>query len=147
LVYGFNPLTPIDLLPLLDVSFRLNKDRLSKAKFIKKLHERAWSHIEKIVDQYAKQANRDRKENVLGKGDLVWAHLRNERWLGQRNSQPKDSPTKVPKLVRIYKERPNRSTWGKSLGVLCHILHQPRDVLAYPNYVGLTHKNVEDGTS
>ncbi|RDX70546.1 hypothetical protein CR513_50202, partial [Mucuna pruriens] len=31
LVYGFNPLTPLDLLSLLDVTSRLNKDGLSKA--------------------------------------------------------------------------------------------------------------------
>ncbi|RDX88374.1 hypothetical protein CR513_30044, partial [Mucuna pruriens] len=38
LVYGFNPLTPLDLLPLPDMASILNEDGLSKAQLVKKLH-------------------------------------------------------------------------------------------------------------
>ncbi|RDY08900.1 hypothetical protein CR513_06813, partial [Mucuna pruriens] len=50
LVYGFNLLTPLDLLPLLDAVSWLNKDGLSKAQFLNKLHERAKVYIEKKRD-------------------------------------------------------------------------------------------------
>ncbi|RDY09356.1 hypothetical protein CR513_06273, partial [Mucuna pruriens] len=49
LVYGFNPLTPLGLLPLPNVASRQNKDEFSKAQFVKKLYERTRSHIEKKV--------------------------------------------------------------------------------------------------
>ena len=39
-VYGFNPLTPLDLIPLpLDTSF-IHKEVESRSEFVKKLHER-----------------------------------------------------------------------------------------------------------
>ncbi|RDX60478.1 hypothetical protein CR513_61377, partial [Mucuna pruriens] len=41
----------------IDVASRSNEDELSKSQFVKKLHERGRFHIEKKVDQYAKQAN------------------------------------------------------------------------------------------
>ncbi|RDY09914.1 hypothetical protein CR513_05644, partial [Mucuna pruriens] len=66
LVYKFNPLTPLDLLPLLDMASKLNEYMLSKSQFVKKLHERDRYHIEKKVDQYAKQANKGRKEKRDG---------------------------------------------------------------------------------
>ncbi|RDX62747.1 hypothetical protein CR513_58891, partial [Mucuna pruriens] len=40
LVYGYNPLSPLDLVPLLVLS-KLNSKGLSKAQFIVRLHERA----------------------------------------------------------------------------------------------------------
>ncbi|RDY06734.1 putative mitochondrial protein, partial [Mucuna pruriens] len=102
LVYGFNPLIHLDLLPLLDVASRLNEDQLSKAQFVKKLHERARSHIEKKVGQYAKQANRGRKEKAFERRDLVCVHLRKERFPKLRQSKlllRGDGPFKILKRV------------------------------------------------
>ena len=39
IVYGFNPLTPLDLLPLL-VNEHINLDGKKKAEFIKQIHEK-----------------------------------------------------------------------------------------------------------
>ncbi|RDY13385.1 hypothetical protein CR513_01692, partial [Mucuna pruriens] len=86
LVYGFKPLTTLDLFPLLDVTSRLNEDGLFKAQFVKKLYERARSHIEKKVYQYAKQVHRGRKEKVFENEDLVWVHLRKKRFPSLRKS-------------------------------------------------------------
>jgi hypothetical protein len=47
IVYGFNPLTPLDLLPLPNNSLLKHKDGKSKAEFVKKLHERVKLQIEK----------------------------------------------------------------------------------------------------
>jgi len=70
-VYGFNPLTPFDLIPLpLDTSF-IHKKRVSRSEFVKKLHERVRNQIENQVKVYAAKGNRGRKELVLNKRDWV----------------------------------------------------------------------------
>nr|KYP45640.1 Transposon Ty3-I Gag-Pol polyprotein [Cajanus cajan] len=39
-IYGFNPFTPLDLIPLLDYSHYFYKEGVSRVDFVKKLHER-----------------------------------------------------------------------------------------------------------
>ena len=46
IVYGFNPLTPLDLLPL-PANEITSLDGQKKAEMVKKLHESVWQHIEK----------------------------------------------------------------------------------------------------
>ena len=46
-VYGFNPLSPLDSIPLPNDSSILIKDGLSSATFVKDLHERVRNEIEK----------------------------------------------------------------------------------------------------
>jgi hypothetical protein len=101
-VYGFNPLTPLDLLPLPNNSLLKHKDGKSKAEFVKKLHERVKLQIEKRNESYAKNANKGRKKLVFEPGDWVWVHMRKERFPLQRKSklQPRgDGPFQV--LARI----------------------------------------------
>ncbi|KAH9698029.1 hypothetical protein KPL71_023847 [Citrus sinensis] len=86
IVYGFNPLTPLDLLPL-PIDERANMDGKKKAEFVKQLHERARQHIEKRTEQYATQANKGRKQVVFQPGDWVWVHIRKERFPAQRRSK------------------------------------------------------------
>ena len=67
--YGFNPLTPLDLIPLpLDTSF-IHKEGESKSEFVKKLHERVKTQIENQTKVYSTKGNRGRKELVLNEGD------------------------------------------------------------------------------
>ena len=101
-VYGFNPLTPLDLLPLPNVSSLAHKDGNAKAEFVRKLHEKVKAQIEKKVEQQAKHANKGRKKVVFEPGDWVWVHMRKERFPMQRKSklQPRgDGPFQV--LERI----------------------------------------------
>ena len=59
-LYGINPLTPIDLIPLptkCKVSFEAKK----RAKEMKKLHEHIRAHIEKVNQAYKAKANKNRK--------------------------------------------------------------------------------------
>jgi len=68
-IYGFNPLTPLDLIPLpLDTSF-IHKEGVSRSELVKKLHERVRSQIENQIKVYATKGNKGRKELVLNKGD------------------------------------------------------------------------------
>ncbi|XP_073063956.1 uncharacterized protein [Primulina eburnea] len=86
IVYGFNPLTPLDLMSL-PVSGRLNMDGQKKAEFVRSLHEKVKDNIEKKNLQYTKKANKGRKKMVFEKGDWVWLHLRKERFPEKRRSK------------------------------------------------------------
>ena len=54
---------------------------------IKKLHERVRDRIEKINATYSAQANKGRKRKVFQPGDLVWMHLRKERFPSNMKSK------------------------------------------------------------
>ena len=85
-VYGFNPLTPLDLSPL-PMSEHVNLDGKKKAEFVKQIHEKARLNIEQRTEQYAKQANKGRRHIVFEPGDWVWVHMRKERFPAQRRSK------------------------------------------------------------
>jgi translation initiation factor IF-1 len=78
-VYGFNPHAPIDLLPLPPFEI-LNLDPTQHSKFILKLHETTKLQIEKMNERYRIAASKGRKEVKLEPGDLVWVHLRKDRF-------------------------------------------------------------------
>lgn len=61
IVYGFNPLTPLDLLSLPNTSFLKHKDDEAKVEFVRKLHEQVKLQIEKKNEGYAKNASKGRK--------------------------------------------------------------------------------------
>ena len=86
IVYGFNPLTPLDLSPLPVTEF-VNLDGKKKAEFVKQIHEKARLNIERRTEQYAKQANKGRRQVVFEPGDWVWLHMRKERFSVQRRSK------------------------------------------------------------
>jgi len=49
IVYGFNPLTPLDLLPLPNISQFKDKSGQVKVEYIKKLHGKVKAQIEKKI--------------------------------------------------------------------------------------------------
>jgi len=101
-VYGFNPLTSLDLLPLPNISNFKHKGAQAKVEYVKRLHEQVETQIAKKNESYAKQANKNMKKVVLEPGDWVWVHIRKERFPKQRQSklQPRgDIPFQV--LERI----------------------------------------------
>jgi hypothetical protein len=101
IVYGFNLTSPIDLLPL-PVQERVNFDASKRAEFVKKLHDQARTNIEKMTEIYEKRANKGRQKVLFEQGDLVWVHLRKDRFPDQRKSklQPRaDGPFKVLRKI------------------------------------------------
>ena len=74
IVYGFNPLTPLDLrtLPLFE---RANLDGKKKTKFIMQIHEKVRLNIERRMEHYGKQAHKGREQLVFELGDWVWLHM------------------------------------------------------------------------
>jgi len=87
IVYGFNPLTPIDSLPMPNISIFKHKDARAKADYVKKLHQRVKAQTEKKNKNYAKQPNKGRKKIVFEPDDWVWVHMKKERFSEQRKSK------------------------------------------------------------
>src|SRR6266508_3774496 len=85
-VYGFNPRAPIDLLPL-PPSELVNLEAQQRSEFILKLHEITKLHIEKMNEKYKIAASKGRKELKLEPGELVWVHLRKDRFPDLRKSK------------------------------------------------------------
>jgi translation initiation factor IF-1 len=78
-----NPRAPIDLLPLPSTCF----DASQRSKFILKIHKTTKLNIEKMNEKYRIAASKSRKEVKLEPGDLVWLHLRKERFSELRKSK------------------------------------------------------------
>ena len=85
-VYGFNPLTPLDMLPL-PSNEHSNSDGRKRAEFVKEMHSKVRENIAKANERYAKSANKGRKHVVFQPGDWVWLHLRKDRFPEKRKSK------------------------------------------------------------
>ncbi|XP_031405676.1 uncharacterized protein LOC116214408, partial [Punica granatum] len=85
-VYGFNPLTPLDLSPL-PLTEHVNLDGKKKVEFVKQIHEKTRLNIERKTEQYTKHANKGRHKLIFEPGDWVWLHMRKERFPAQRRSK------------------------------------------------------------
>ncbi|KAK8644642.1 hypothetical protein V6N13_123944 [Hibiscus sabdariffa] len=85
-VYGFNPLTALDLvpLPLTDIC---SLDGEQKAELVKTIHLKAKQRMEKINQSNATRANKGRKQVIFEPGDWVWVHLRKERFPSRRKTK------------------------------------------------------------
>ena len=101
IVYGFKPIAPIDLLPL-PMQERVNFNASKRAEFVKNLHDRAQTNIEKMTRMYEKHANKGRRKVLFEPGDLVWVHLRKDRFHEQCKSKLQaraDGPFKVLRKI------------------------------------------------
>ena len=85
-MYGFNPLTPLDILSFPSNEYA-NFDGIKKADSIKELHSKVRANIEKKNEQYEKQANKGHVRVIFEPGDWVWVHMRKERFPAQIKSK------------------------------------------------------------
>ncbi|KAL4283124.1 hypothetical protein GQ457_16G018780 [Hibiscus cannabinus] len=85
-VYGYNPTTPLDMLPL-PFEQVMNRDGQSKAEFMKKLHQQVKENLEKQTRQYETRENKGKKRVTFDVGDWVLIHFRKERFPAQRSSK------------------------------------------------------------
>ena len=86
IVYGFNPLTPLDLVSLPNDQL-IHADAKKKAEYVKELHRKVRANIEARTESYARKANKGRKRIIFEPGDWVWVHMRKERFPAQRRSK------------------------------------------------------------
>jgi len=84
--YGVNPLTPLDLIPIPSES-RVSFEAETRAKEMRKLHDQIRNQIEKTNEAYKARANKHRKQLEFQPGDLVWLHLRKERFPSWRKNK------------------------------------------------------------
>jgi len=97
LVYGLLPRAPIDLMSL-PTSEKLNFDAEQRAKLMLKLHETTKENIERMNAKYKVAGDKGRTQLNFEHGDLVWLHLRKDRFLELRKFKlmPRaDGPFKV----------------------------------------------------
>lgn len=73
------PLAPIDLLSL-PLQERCNMEASKRAAYVKKIHEKTKEAIELKATRKAANMNKHRKEVLFEPGDLVWIHLRKDRF-------------------------------------------------------------------
>ena len=85
-VYGFIPRAPIDLLPL-PSSVQNNLDASQRAELILKLHATTKANIEHMNTKFKVAGDKGRKHVVFDVGDLVWLHLRKDRFPDLRKSK------------------------------------------------------------
>ena len=78
-VYGKNPISPLDLAPLL-TDHQFSGEAEERSKSIKKMHEQVRDRILKQNEKYKKSADKHRKHAKFQEGDLVWVHLRKDRF-------------------------------------------------------------------
>ncbi|KAF7800964.1 putative retroelement integrase [Senna tora] len=86
IVYSFNPLIVLDLMPL-PLSEIASIDGKKKTEVVKAIHEKAREHIEKKNRIYAQKANKGRKQVIFEPGDWIWVHMRKESIIHERQLQ------------------------------------------------------------
>jgi hypothetical protein len=86
IVYGFLPRALIDLMHL-PSSEKLNFDATQRAELMLKLHETTKENIELTNAKYKISGDKGRKQLDFAPGDLVWVHLRKERFPDLRKSK------------------------------------------------------------
>jgi hypothetical protein len=86
IVYVFKPIALIDLLPL-PLHEITNMEASKSVAYIKKIHEKTKEVIELKAVRKAANMNKYRKKVLFEPGDLVWIHLRKERFPDQRKSK------------------------------------------------------------
>jgi translation initiation factor IF-1 len=86
IVYGFNPLTSLDLISL-PADGRSSLDGQKKAELVKSLRERVRLQIAQKNERVAAQANKGRRRVIFEPGDWVWVHMRKERFPTYRRTK------------------------------------------------------------
>lgn len=86
LVYGFNPLTVLDLAPL-PIEKISSLDGEKKAELVKSIHAKARQRIAKTNETTTNKANKGRKQIIFEPGEWVWVHMGKERFPTKRKTK------------------------------------------------------------
>ena len=108
----------------------MDKEGAIKAEFVKKMHEKVKFQIQQQTKKYVKCNNKGKREIVFEEGDLVWLHLRKDRFPTKRKSKlsPRgDGPFQVLKKI-------NNNAY--KLDYLRYIVHDTFNVIDFTLFVG-----------
>jgi len=86
IVYGKNPKVPLDLISI-PTPIKFSWEAEKRSKEIQDLHSHIWERLEKSNANAMSQANKHKKNVQYQPGDLVWIHLRKERFPSKRKSK------------------------------------------------------------
>ncbi|XP_057520884.1 uncharacterized protein LOC130801134 [Amaranthus tricolor] len=79
-VYGTNPLLPVSMIDL-PCSDEINADAAAQIQSMEALHKEVQRNIEEASRKYKLQADKHHKsKQPIKEGDLVWVHIRKERF-------------------------------------------------------------------
>ncbi|GJY44978.1 putative CCCH-type zinc finger family protein [Tanacetum coccineum] len=78
-VYGRNPITPLDLVPVPEVG-QFSEEGADQSEQIKELHRSVQEQIIWNNKQYKEHADKRRKNILYREGDLFWIHLRKKHF-------------------------------------------------------------------
>ncbi|GKD25304.1 RNA-directed DNA polymerase [Tanacetum coccineum] len=101
LVYGRNPITPLDLVHVPDVG-QFSEEGADRSEQIKELHRSVQEQIIRHNKQYKEHKDKRRKQVLYQEGDLVWIHLHKECFPARRFGKLKprgDGPFCVLKKI------------------------------------------------
>jgi len=107
-VYGVNLCTPLDLTPI-STSTKFSWEANKRVKEIQELHAKVRARIEKFNEHNKIQANKSRRDVQFKPGDLVWIHLRKERFPSKRKSELIPRSDGLSKYWKILTPMPTRS--------------------------------------
>ena len=117
IVYGINPYVPIDLIELPKNEY-IHDDAKKHAANMIKLHKLVRERIEKVNEAYKKRANKGRTRRSFEVGDLVWVHLRKERFPGRRKHKLMPHAEGPFKILAKYGENAYKLDLGEESGVV-----------------------------
>ena len=78
-VYGFNPLSPLDILSVPHQELT-NMNASARAEFMKIMHNDTRLTIERKVQRHTDKVNFTKKPTVFITDDLVWVNLRKDHF-------------------------------------------------------------------
>ena len=131
IVYGYNPYTALDMLPL-PLREQVNMDFDTRAAYMKKLHEETRETLTKHNEAHATKMNKNKRAMIFEEGDLVWLHLRKDRFPDARKSKlhPRgDGPFKVLKRI-------NDNAYKIDISNSKHLVHDTFNVADLSPYYG-----------
>ncbi|KAK1629149.1 hypothetical protein QYE76_003464 [Lolium multiflorum] len=114
-VYGFKPITPLDLLPL-PIHERVNMEASKRADFVKKIHVKTKELIEKKGKSNAARMNKKRKEMLFKPGDLVWVHFHKDRYEEKTSITRGEEQLDVKMDVKLDMELDMKISHGRARG-------------------------------
>lgn len=133
-VYGVNPYMPLDLIPLPKDEL-VHKDANDKLKAMMKLHQQVREKIESVNEVYKQKSNKHRKPRVFQEGDLVWVHMRKERFPNKRKNKLMPRAEGPFKVVSRVNDNAYKVDLGGDFGV--HATFNVGDLSPYLDDDGL----------
>ncbi|KAK1618795.1 hypothetical protein QYE76_024312 [Lolium multiflorum] len=106
-VYGFKPITPLDLLPL-PIHERVNMEASKRADFVKKIHVKTKELIEKKGKSNAARMNKKRKEMLFK--PVIWSGYEEETNIARGGEEQLD----VEMDVKMDKELNMKISHGRA---------------------------------